>query len=83
MSDALEGVVKLESVGASLSRSCDALSSNLRATNARDLPRLREVAAELDSMNGQIMEMRHTAESIKRIPNVIGTDAVDAYVRLL
>ncbi|KIH68931.1 hypothetical protein ANCDUO_00726 [Ancylostoma duodenale] len=80
VSDALEGVVRLESIGASLSRSCDALSSNLRATNARDLPRLREVAAELDTMNSQIMDMRHTAESIKRIPNVTGAEAVDAYV---
>ncbi|EYB85849.1 hypothetical protein Y032_0289g1495 [Ancylostoma ceylanicum] len=78
--DALEGVVRVESIGSSLSRSCDALSSNLRATNARDVPRLREVAAELDSMNSQIMDMRHTAESIKKIPNVTGTEAVDAYV---
>ncbi|KAK6730474.1 hypothetical protein RB195_007126 [Necator americanus] len=80
VNDALEGVVELKSRGASLSRSCDAISSNLRATNTRDLPRLQEIAAELDSMNSQLMDMRRTAENIKRIPNVTETEAVDAYI---
>ncbi|KHJ97613.1 spectrin repeat-containing domain protein [Oesophagostomum dentatum] len=80
VNDALEGVVKLESTGASLNRACDAVSSMMKATNARDLPRLQEVAGEIDSMNAQIADMRRTAEVIKQIPNATGAEAVDAYV---
>ncbi|VDM67890.1 unnamed protein product, partial [Strongylus vulgaris] len=80
VNDALEGVVKLESNGTLINRSCDSLSSNLKMTNARDLPRLQEIAAELDSMNSQLIVMRSTAENIKQIPNVSGTEAVDIYI---
>ncbi|VDL73355.1 unnamed protein product [Nippostrongylus brasiliensis] len=80
VNDALEGVIALDSLGSALCRTCDVMSVNLRSTTARNPQRLQEIASELASVDAQLSDMIRTADTVKGIPNVTETQAVDRMV---
>ncbi|KAK6057216.1 MH1 domain protein [Cooperia oncophora] len=81
VNDALEGVIALDAFGVALDRSCDATSAILRSMSARDDQGLNEIASELAALDSQLTDMMRTAETIKKIPNVTKTQAVDQLIR--
>ncbi|WKX89695.1 hypothetical protein Q1695_008943 [Nippostrongylus brasiliensis] len=81
VNDALEGVIALDSLGSALCRTCDVMSVNLRSTTARNPQRLQEIASELASVDAQLSDMIRTADTVKGIPNVTETQAVDRMIQ--
>uniref|UniRef100_A0A8R1E2J6 GAR domain-containing protein n=1 Tax=Caenorhabditis japonica TaxID=281687 RepID=A0A8R1E2J6_CAEJA len=74
--DAINGLQTVNADGEKLARAVDAVSSKIRASSARDVGKMHDAEADVDSLQRQAQNLDDTVQSLCALPNVTKTEPV-------